>query len=136
MNFLPHHIAISVSNMSRSIDFYADFGFVEYTNSRSKNGNYNICHLVLNGFILELFCFDESYPLPESSLSIDTDLQHIGVKHFAMKVGSLDEAKTTFIQKGLMKEIEIRESIFGFKYFFIQDPDGILVEIIEDNRIF
>ena len=110
------------------------FGFRELIKWDSVMGRLKLCHLKLGDFILELFCYDLNYPAPESTTSLTTDLPRIGTKHFAIKVDSIDDAKKFVIEKGIIQDIEITRGTNGLSYFFIKDPDGILFELIEDNR--
>ena len=97
--FKVHHIAISVSDTKKSVDFYSFFGFEKILNWKDENGNLEIVHLKSRDFILEIFSFKNYQKLPKNSQNLETDLPEIWVKHF-----------------------------------FIKDPDGILLEIVEDKR--
>lgn len=64
-----------------------------------------------------------------------TDLPAIGAKHFGLKVDSIEAARDELAAKGIVKpDIQITQGRTGPRYFFIEDPDGILVEILEDKR--
>lgn len=57
------------------------------------------------------------------------------MKHLGLSVDSIDEAKSDLESKGLkILHEEINEERSGINYFFVKDPDGILIEIAEDNR--
>lgn len=87
--------------------------------------------------ILELFCYKEYKPAPEATHATATDLPIIGTKHFGLQVDSINRAKEELIKKGLADtDTVITTGRTGPLYFFIKDPDGILVEIIEDKRYF
>jgi glyoxylase I family protein len=50
---------------------------------------------------------------------------------------SVEQAKKELAAAGMAPaEVEIRQGRTGPKYFFIKDPDGILVEISQDDRPF
>lgn len=134
MKFSIHHVAISVTNIERSIQFYSAFGFTELIKWDSVNGGLKLCHLKLDNMILELFCYESTQPAPETTSSLKTDLPRIGVKHFALTVDSIDETKQFILEKNIAREIEITRGTNGISYFFIKDPDGILFELIEDRR--
>ncbi len=80
-----------------------------------------------------VFCYQENTQLPETAKSIVTDLPVIGTKHFALGVENMEEAKKFVIENNICKNIEIKVGRLGKPYFFIADPDGILVEIIENG---
>ncbi len=133
MEFNIHHIAISVSNIQKAIEFYSLFGFKEVASY--KDENLEIKHLYLNGFILEVFSFKD-YKKREI-LNLWEDLKILGVKHFALKVNDIEKARDFFIEKGIISEdTKINKGRTGILYFFIKDPDGNFVEIIQDDRSF
>lgn len=52
-------------------------------------------------------------------------------------VDSIETARDDLVAKGVVKpDIEITQGRTGPRYFFVADPDGILVEISEDKREF
>jgi len=132
--FKIHHIALSVKNIKISYDFYRIFGFEKVLDWKSDDWNLEIMHLKLDDFILELFCFINSNEILEESKNLQTDLLRIWVKHFWLKVENLEEIKEKFIKENIAKDIEIKLWRTGIKYFFINDPDWILLEFVEDNR--
>lgn len=135
VSYAIHHVAISVSNHERSVEFYAQLGFRQVHFWEAGDKSFSITHLKLGGFILELFCFANALAAPDSIHSTKTDLPIIGTKHFGLGVDSIEAAREDLAVKGIVdKNIEITEGRTGPRYFFIEDPDGILVEIIEDKR--
>ncbi|MEM9243957.1 MAG: VOC family protein [Pseudomonadota bacterium] len=134
MMFVFHHVAISVSNPQRSIAFYQQLGFKPVFEWAADDGSLQIIHLDLAGTLLELFAYKNFEPLKQQGKKVETDLPRIGVKHFALRVQSIEDAKQHVLEKGIADQIEIKRGRTGIDYFFIQDPDGIWVEIVEDNR--
>ncbi len=133
MDFNIHHIAISVSNIQKAIEFYSLFGFKEVASYQDEN--IEIKHLYLNGFILEVFFFKD-YKKREI-LNLWEDLKILGVKHFALKVDDIEKARDFFIEKGIISEdTKINKGRTGILYFFVKDPEGNFVEIVQDNRGF
>ena len=132
--FKIHHIALSVKNIKISYNFYKIFGFEKVLDWKSDDWNLEIMHLKLDDFILELFCFKNSNEILEESKNLQTDLLRIWVKHFWLKVENLEEIKEKFIKENIAKDIEIKLWRTGIKYFFINDPDWILLEFVEDKR--
>lgn len=132
-----HHTALSVSNRQHSVAFYEKLGFKQVHVWQAEDGSLSITHLRLGEFILELFCYKNFMPAPESIHITATDLPIIGTKHFGLRVDSIETARADLTAKGIVKEdIAINQGRTGPRYFFIEDPDGILVEIMEDNRQF
>ncbi len=131
--FNINHVAISVTDISKSIEFYKKFGFKEFKSWCSEDGSIKIYMLKLNDTVLEIFCYKNYFELPETAKSTVTDLPILGTKHFALGVENIEEAKDFVIQKNISEKVEIKTGRLGKQYFFINDPDGILVEIIEND---
>ena len=131
--FNVNHIAISVVDSKRSIDFYKKFGFENYKSWEADDSSIKIDMLRLNNVVLEIFCYKDYKNLPETAKSTATDLPIVGVKHLALGVTDIEIGKKFVIKNELCSNIEIKVGRLGKPYFFIQDPDGILVEIIEND---
>ena len=133
--YSPHHIAFSVSDSKISVEFYKKLGFNELSYWQAEDKSLSITHLTLNGLILELFCYTDAQAAPDSIHATSTDLPIIGTKHFGLKTVNLEEARADLAAKGIVGEaIEIKQGKW-YNYFFIQDPDGILVEITDETRL-
>jgi len=132
--FKVHHIAISVSDIKKSVDFYSFFGFKKILDWKDENGDLKIVHLKLKDFLLEIFSFKNFQILPKNSQKLETDLPEIWVKHFWLQVDDIEKIKEILIEKKFAENIEIKMWRTWIKYFFIKDPDGILLEIVEDKR--
>lgn len=129
-----NHVAISVSNNKKSIEFYKKFGFKEFKSWRAEDESIKIDMLKLNDMILEIFCYKDYESIPESARKITDDLRVIGTKHFALGVDDINEAKEFVMKNDICNDVEINKGRLGKEYFFISDPDGILVEIIENDK--
>jgi len=137
--YSPHHVAISVSDRNKAIMFYAQLDFKEVQTWNSEDGSLTITHLKNESanFILELFCYTNFAQAPNTIFETSTDLPILGTKHLGLRVNSIEQAKQDLINKKIAPPgIEITQGRTGPRYFFIKDPDGILVEILEDNRKF
>lgn len=131
--FNVNHVAISVTNIERSIEFYKKFGFDDFKSWKAEDDSIKINMLKLNDTVLELFCYKEYIELPETAKTTATDLPVLGTKHFALGVENIEKAKEFVIQNNITKSVDIKTGRLGKQYFFINDPDGILVEIIENG---
>lgn len=127
-----NHVTISAEDLNKTIDFYAKFGFTIY--KEYHDDSVDIVMLRLNNMILEIFHYFSHEQLPEHSKSLSIDLKTIGNKHFGIGVKDIKKAKL-FIEENSINtdEIIIKEGRLGKPYFFIKDPNGILMEIIEED---
>ena len=56
------------------------------------------------------------------------------MKHLALQVSSVHEARRFVAEQDIAVEVELREGNTGVCYFFVKDPSGNLLEILEDKR--
>jgi glyoxylase I family protein len=131
--FAFHHTALSVSQLTKSLPFYRALGWDEVFRWSADDGSLVICHLKNGDAFLELFCYSKPLP-PTHGHSLDVDLQHIGARHIAMRVQSVADAHSHLRREGIEPLSEIKDGRTGVRYFFVRDPDGIFVEIVEDSR--
>ena len=132
--FKLDHIAISVVSASETIKFYQALDFVVTASYESEDKSLRIFTLKdKDGGILELLNYTESFPAPEHTHTVNTDLPVIGVKQFGLCVDSITNALKTLQEKGFAGETTINKGRLGRDWFFIKDPNGILLEIIETN---
>jgi catechol 2,3-dioxygenase-like lactoylglutathione lyase family enzyme len=132
--FSVHHGTLSVADLDRSIAFYSHFGFDPVTRWAAEDGSLGIVHLSLGGIILELFCFAANSCKVSGPYGVGNDLEQIGVKHLALRVPSLHAAKALLADLEMPTGTEIIHGRTGIDYFFVQDPDGLWLEIVEDHR--
>lgn len=134
MDFSIHHVAISVRDMQESIEFYRQFGFWVAVHYKDPTESFEVAQLKLQGMFLEIWWYAQQTSAPSSAAELRTDLPRIGVKHFALRVPSIEDAKLFVEQRGLARDVEIVQGRTGVTYFFIKDPSGNLLEFVEDRR--
>lgn len=130
--FSFNHVTISADNLKRTLEFYEKFGFKKHKEYHDES--VDIIMLKLKDMILEIFHYQLKDELPEHSKDLVRDLKTIGNKHFALGVKNINEAKK-FVEDNKLNngEIIINKGRLGKDYFFIKDPNGILMEIIEED---
>lgn len=130
--FSFNHVTISAEDLNETIEFYKKFGFVIH--KEYHDNDVDIVMLKLNNMILEIFHYYNHEELPEHSKDLGIDLKTIGNKHFGLGVKDINEAKK-FIEDNNINdtEIVIKQGRLGKPYFFIKDPNNILMEIIEED---
>ena len=132
--FSVHHCTLSVADLERAVSFYGVFGFEPITQWTADDESLRIVHLALGGVILELFCYAANNGVAGREYAVGNDLELVGVKHLALQVSSLHEAKALLADHGMSTGTEISHGRTGIDYFFVQDPDGLWLEIVEDHR--
>lgn len=135
MNYKPHHTAVSVRNLDKSLEFYKMLGYRQAHRYDEPDGSMSIVHLKLGSSFLEIFHFRKNETEPPVNLRRANNLEDIGVKHIALQTDDIDAALSDLKQKGLASdETTITLGRTEVSYFFIKDPDGVWVEIIKDDR--
>lgn len=130
--FSFNHVSISADNLENTLQFYKKFGFKNHKEYHDES--VDIVMLKLKDMVLEIFHYQLKDELPEHSKDLVRDLKTIGNKHFALGVKNINEAKK-FVEDNKLNDVEIviNKGRLGRDYFFIKDPNGILMEIIEED---
>ena len=130
-----HHIAISVRNLSTSLVFYEKLGFREVHRWGADDGSLIIVHLKLGGVVLEVFAYAQNAQATQPQLEVANNLEVVGVKHFGLQVRNVHVKFDEMKQAGYeVNSPEVKAGRTDIDYFFIKDPDGMWVEIVQDKR--
>ncbi len=123
-----HHISLTVNSIECSTSFYSALGF---TPEKSfKDDNCEIHLLYGESGSIELFKFSDS-SINELS-SKKPFLKQIGLTHFALEVLHLKDWHLKLSSQFKCSPIT-NARLGGFQYFFVRDPDGNYVELIEQR---
>jgi lactoylglutathione lyase len=122
------HTAITTRDLSQSLRFYTEIlGFketdqLEFTEQRMK-----LVYVEKNGSKIELFGYDR----PIETIAKKTNNPVVGFTHLALLVDNLNATVTELKQKGVIFDIEPRDSKGEVRIAFFKDPDGNVLELIE-----
>lgn len=127
------HTGISVYNMEESIEWYRknlgfevvkDDGYVPPLKSK-------IVFMEKDGYLIELFEYDEPKKIPEERLLPNTDLQTVGTKHVAFATDNMDALKAGFVKNNVDIAHEVRMGEDAV--MFVRDCNGVLIEFIQQK---
>ena len=138
------HTGIVVSDAEKSIEFYTKLLGFEIKKDMLESGDYidnfsalkdavvrTIKMTLGNGDMVELLNYQTHPELPDMGRPIT----RIGCSHFAMTVENLDETYTKLVDAGVEFNSPPQFSPDGFaKVTFCKDPDGSLIELVEELR--
>jgi catechol 2,3-dioxygenase-like lactoylglutathione lyase family enzyme len=132
--FQVDHISYSVRDIALSIAFYKVLGFNEIKEWQSKDLLLKMSLLKnKENIIIELVSCANSVSLPNYAKDYKDSLRHIGIRHLALKVESVEEAHVFVSSKGVRNISSIQTGKLGRPYFFVNDPDGNVLEFIQGN---
>src|SRR3989344_3463803 len=133
LHYYFHHLTINAKDLATSENFYYLLGFKKVFEYKARDGSLTIIHLKNGLCLIEIFSYPSKMP-PDYVKDEDLYLPTDGVKQFALRVSSAERAKDDLIEKGINPQTEISESKTGVKHFLVKDPDGVFVEIVQDDR--
>ncbi len=126
------HVAFSVGSIKRSVAFYGKhFGMRLAAVYRDKDAGMIIAILQNRTSSLELFEFKTHKRLPLYRRRLDSDLHTVGVKHVSFESGDIAGVYRKFRKARVAFATDLKAFADGRRYFFVKDPDGILVEVME-----
>jgi catechol 2,3-dioxygenase-like lactoylglutathione lyase family enzyme len=124
------HIAITVSDLTRALDFYRGLLGFRLLGTVEDPGGTTITHLDTGHGVLELF----SAPRPAASpAAVNNDCA--GLRHLALHVTGLDLILDQLACAGV-PVIQPPTDRHGIRFAFVTDPDGIPIELVEGDMIY
>lgn len=128
MSKFIHHISITCSDLNRSLAFYEILGFFPF--HQYQDNDLTISLLRGGEVYLELIQFHKS----KTSLLKVPRLEAIGITHFGIRTPSLSKTKQSLEALGFYCDKNTKARSNHFVYFFTSDPDGNLLELIEEKK--
>ena len=125
--FKLHHIDIWINKIEESIKFYEALGFSKTNEIDNKEQNKKIILMSSDDLILEMKYHYENKCSHNKLNCGDNKVFGLSVKDIEESIRHIESNKLT------NEKIEVKKGILGQRYFFIHDPNGILVEIIEER---
>ncbi|MFS2224911.1 VOC family protein [Pantoea sp. B65] len=122
-----HHISVTCRDIEKSRGFYSLLGFI--SQKKYEDGQCTILWLGGMAGIIELFNFKTIAPEYCRPKKVTTT----GITHIALMTTDLAAIRQCLEQHGYACEQNRTARIGAFDYFFTADPDGNLVEIIEEH---
>ncbi|QLB20737.1 hypothetical protein A6B43_03955 [Vespertiliibacter pulmonis] len=121
-----HHIAIIVSDYSKSKQFYTQILGAEMIQEiyRAERHSYKLDLRLADGIQLELF----SFPEPPSRLS---NPESCGLRHLAFAVENLEQAVKWLVTNGVDCDPIRVDQNTGKRFTFFRDPDNLPLEFYE-----
>jgi glyoxylase I family protein len=128
MDLRAHHVGLVISDLASSLAFYKALGFEVESSLPTGDQARSITFLRLGDFRLELFWYAETPPVPAESGD-----KHIGFRHLALKTDDIDATVSELQRANLLaSDAGIREVAGLYRLLFLNDPDGLEVEITQE----
>lgn len=144
-----HHAGITVSDIGRSLDFYADLLGGEVLGPYERSGPRVDAVTGYRGVVVRQ-AFVRTAPSGTDStvvellqyeggseIRLDPDNGHVGAVHVAVTVADLDATLARLAERGVQaisEPITVSEPLAGYRVVYVMDPDRVRVELMEPPR--
>jgi catechol 2,3-dioxygenase-like lactoylglutathione lyase family enzyme len=137
MDPTAHHVAVTVSNLDRAVEFYRETLGLDVLSEFSVGGDAfatgvgiegasaEFVHMDAGNIRIELVEYD-----PKGESAAETDLNQPGGTHLGLEVDDLDAVYDS-LPSGVETIAEPQTTESGTRICFLRDPDGTLVELLE-----
>ncbi len=122
------HLAFTVENMKRSLEFYCDLlGFKHAFSIQDDNGKPWIEYVkVGTGQFIELFYGSKN--------KAEADSSHIGFHHLCLEVTDIEKIANQLKGKGIKLDSEPKRGKDDNLQCWVSDPDGNPIEFMEISK--
>ena len=126
MNYKEDHTGIIISNLTRSVKWYVNyFGFKEIKRFDKPELEIKGATLQLNSYFLELIEPRIKQNRDNKEEPLEKLLQKVNTSHIALSTDNIQKSYLNLEENKVKMVTKIIEN----KFFFIKDPDGVLIEI-------
>ncbi|MEM2889278.1 MAG: VOC family protein [Candidatus Bathyarchaeia archaeon] len=120
------YVGIRVTNLQKSVDFYTKIlgmNVINQSKIDQTKGTVVVLQCEKGGPILELNYYDKDSPYNVKYVTGE------GLDHLAFKVENLEKALEEARRAGYETVLELKSE--GGRWAYIEDPDGIWIELFE-----
>jgi len=119
------HVAIKVTDLDRSLDFYVNkLGFAEMMRLNKDDGSVWLVYLrITDDQYLEVFPGAETERAPGWNAN--------GLNHVCLAVADIDQVLAEIAAAGLTLLLPLKTAVDGNRQAWLEDPDGNRLELME-----
>ncbi len=128
------HIGILTNDLEKSVKFYTDvLGFSIATKMEMAETGFSVVFVEKAGSKIELMEYrGGNAPKRSEGVEIAMGEQSIPINdHISFSVDNIEDTVTEFKEKGVIFNLEPMELEGGLKLASFNDPDGVLIELVE-----
>ncbi len=128
------HIGILTNDLEKSVKFYTKvLGFTVATKMEMPEAGFSVVFVEKAGSKIELMeCRGKNAPKRSKGVEIAMGEQSIPINdHISFSVDNIEDTVTEFKEKGVIFNLEPMELEGGLKLASFNDPDGVLIELME-----
>ncbi len=127
------HIGILTNDLEKSVKFYTDvLGFSIATKMEMAEAGFSVVFVEKAGSKIELMECSKNVPKRSKGVEIAMGEESIPINdHISFSVDNIEDTVTEFKEKGVIFNLEPMELEGGLKLASFNDPDGVLIELME-----
>jgi len=125
-----HHVALSIADVDRTLEFYGHFGLTKTLDMTTDDGQLRIIQLSDDAYRIELFWSPAMKPTPVTD-EFAGEINRTGLKHVGFWSDNLDADLPALAKVGIKPCTEVMQArSMSTRYLFFRDPDGHWVELM------